>query len=303
MAYRGGLYGQDRSSSAVKSDLIKHAPDDILANWTTNTIKLSDQLSLQEYEFGICEGTHNQWIAQGEIGLGIDSRFLTGLQRAGKTSSKSYSFFWGSESTVRPRDGSMTVGGFDTSLFENSSSTTRAFTRDVVNCREAMIVEISQLTLRSESGVVSELLTGSDKIRACVVPHVRHVPRLPNAVGDGIISNMGGRFLNASGTSNKYYYRSTLIEPSSATFKGSLSVTIYDELTVLFTPEELLFAESYVDERGLVHRNNTCTSIPLDILLTGITQRMSQIGGAGKLDSAKPRWHRLVRIGAAPRSE
>ncbi|KAJ4986830.1 hypothetical protein SVAN01_07635 [Stagonosporopsis vannaccii] len=158
-------------------------------------------------------------------------------------------------------------------------------------CREAMIVDLIQIKLLHNGGGRSEVLAGVDTISACGVSHTRHILRLPQVYGDCIILSMGGVRLNASGATGKFYYRSTLITPSSATSEGSLSVTINDELTVAFTNDQLMFGEPYIEGESLVQQNVSQTSTPINILPRDDNQTMLQLGGAAKLDDAKACWH------------
>ncbi|KAJ8114622.1 hypothetical protein OPT61_g3537 [Boeremia exigua] len=276
--YRGGLFDRPQSRSAIKGDAIERVGDGIFANWTTDTVKISEQISLKEYEFGIRRGAQFPWITQGEIGLGINSAFLNVLQDAGKISSKVYSFFWGPETTIGSPEGSMTIGGYDSNLLDQNSSIKLPLRGGIGKCGEGMVVDITQITVEDEKGLNSTILSGGQKISACVAPQDRSILCLPKDRQDSIISAMGGIQLNESSNMPTSYYRSTLTS-NSATFIGSVSITINDKLTVSFTHEQLLFGEPYVDSTGLVQHNNSRTSVPIDILPLDNDAIMPKIGG------------------------
>ncbi|KAJ8111749.1 hypothetical protein OPT61_g5728 [Boeremia exigua] len=279
MQIRKHQYSQKFSSSAIAYPPMTHAPDDVFANWTTDIVNLSDQSSLEEFEFGVRGGNGQDFIFQGELGLGVDSNLFTSLKEARKISSRSYSFFWGSTVPDRSRDGSLTVGGYDNSLLDNSSSTTTKFSRGERRCIEGMLVELTNLALLSSDGTRSDILAGGDRLRACVTPFARHVLRLPKRFGDILMSKLGVKQLNTSDeTMYDSYYRSTYIEPRSTTFKGILSVVLNDECKITVPHEQILIEEPYIDEKGLLQRNSARTSVSIEIMPENANV-LPQIGG------------------------
>lgn len=110
----------------------------------------------------------------------------------------------------------MTVGGFDSSLIDNTSNTTRPL-RAIYHCRHGMIVEITQIVIHNTNGSKSGIKAPEDKTRACITPQYRSILLLPKAIRDMTILDMGGQQLyNVSGATKSSYYRTTLITTSSA---------------------------------------------------------------------------------------
>ena len=186
---------------------------------------LGDGPSLQSFEFGVPTNQIHRWVPQAEIGIAVNSTFIDALHAAGNISSKSYSFLWGDEFADQPRDGSITFGGYDTSVVGNSPNVTKTFTRsEPRNCPEGMIVQLTGMSLSSEDGTLVDILDGLGTLNACVVPSMRSIMALPKDYGDKLISSMGGE-RSDNGTNHvgsngeRLLPQTAFISPDSASVK------------------------------------------------------------------------------------
>jgi hypothetical protein len=178
---------------------------------------------LNPHEFGVRAGTSHPFVNKGELGLGKNSSFLNALASGQKIASKSYSFFWGTDSAISndPRNGSLTLGGYDQALVGDAQNTTTKFSRNQWKCREGMVVDLTGLALQSESGGTQNLLNGTEKLQACVVPTLSSVLTLPQQIWDNMAKAMGAEMSSLNnGESNGLFYHVSSIKPESAYVYG-----------------------------------------------------------------------------------
>lgn len=220
--FRGGLYSTDLSQSETIGTAIKHPYDAATASWIIDNVTITDgankDTELSQLAFGIRNGTSHPYVNKGELGLGVDSTFLKALGASQKIASKTYSFFWGTDSTISdtPRNGSLTLGGYDAALIGDSPNTTTAFTRDEWRCREGMIVELTGLDLHFVSGTTQAVLD-SEKLKACVVPTLSSILTIPDAYWtklSGILGVESTPFNN--GTSGELFWGVHSVKPATA---------------------------------------------------------------------------------------
>jgi hypothetical protein len=214
--YRGGLY--DRSTSQTENDvanMVVHTFDNNIANWTRDDIKLQDNITLPQFEFALNTGSVNSFVHKGELGMGKSSTLLKTLIERSNISSNSYSFFWGSEVTKEPRDGSLTLGGFDQALIAEGPNVTVPFT-DEPKCKEGIIVTLTSLGLTSAGGA-RDAWDGLPDLRVCVIATTSNIMSIPAQYWDPIESIMGvERVTSRNGSSDGYFYNTTAIKPASA---------------------------------------------------------------------------------------
>jgi hypothetical protein len=210
--YRGGLYDPSNSQTETEGpNLVAHFYDDTIANWTKDDIRLQDNTSLPQYEFGIRTNSVNSFVQKGEIGLGSASSFLKTLQDIQKISSKSYSFFWGSEVTSPSRDGSLTLGGYDQALIGDGSNVTVPFSDDP-RCKEGIIVNITSIDLSGKNA-----WEGLPALQVCVIAANGNIMTIPVSHWDPIQAAMGAELYPfKNGTAETYYYNTTIIKQASA---------------------------------------------------------------------------------------
>jgi hypothetical protein len=206
--YRGGLY--DRSISATENDVangLLHAPDDAAANWTRDDIRLQDNTSLPQYEFGLHTDDTNYFVQKSQLGLAKNSTFLKTLLDASKISSNVYSFFWGNEVTNEPRDGSLIFGGYDQALVSEGSNLTVPFSQDI-RCKEGIIVSLTSLGLDK-----GDAWKDLPDLEVCVIPATSNIMTIPVNYWDAI-SEMMGVTLNPfhNGTAETHFFNTTLLE-------------------------------------------------------------------------------------------
>lgn len=172
---------------------INHILDGTDANWTKDSIALSDNSMLQNFEFGVSNKQIHAWRPQAELGIGVNSSFIDALHAAGNISSKSYSFSWGNDFANDSYDGSIIFGGYDKSIAAGMRNITRTFTRnETTRCPEGMIVELTEMKLASESGDIANIFEGLGTIEVCIVPSMRNIMAMHKPYGDRIIKGLGG---------------------------------------------------------------------------------------------------------------
>jgi hypothetical protein len=221
--YRGGLYSGAQSESEKTGASIKHIYDDATATWTIDKVVLHDSvdksIEMSSHEFGLRAGTSHEYVNKGELGLGKNSTFLNALASGQKIASKTYSFFWGIDATIsdHPRNGSLTLGGYDQALIGDAKNTTTKFTRDQWKCREGIIVTLTGLALQSEGAGTQNIMEDLETMQACVVPTLSSVLTLPSSYWDTIAAKMRVQLspLNG-GYSGGLFYHLASIRPNSA---------------------------------------------------------------------------------------
>lgn len=195
--------------------MVPHTFDDTIANWTKDDIRLQDNTSLPKYEFALRTNSINPFVHKGELGLGRSSTFLKTLSDNSKISSRSYSFFWGNEVTNEPRDGSLTLGGYDQALIGDGPNITVPFTDDA-KCKEGIIVSITSLGMQTSGGGTRDAWEGLPDLKVCVIAATSNIMEIPIQYWDPIETIMGvERYPFRNGTSETHYYNTTIIKPQS----------------------------------------------------------------------------------------
>ncbi|KAF2023807.1 hypothetical protein EK21DRAFT_80075 [Setomelanomma holmii] len=276
--YRGGLY--DRSISQTEKDTanqISHTFDDTIANWTRDDITLEDNSVLPQYEFALRTGNNNPFTSIGEIGLGRSSSFLKTLSENKNISSRSYSFFTGTEVTTQSRDGSFTLGGFDQALIAKGTNVTSPFVADA-KCKEGIIVTLTSLSLQTSDGKTQDAWENLADLRVCVIAATSNIMTIPVEYWDPIQSIMGvERNSFRNGTAETQYYNTTLIKPSP-NYSGNMSIVINSAMTVDIPNEQLIFGEHYIDTKGFVQAKTDINQIPIARINPG-DGMMPRLGG------------------------
>ena len=197
--------------------MVPHISDDTVANWTRDDIKLADGTQLQQYEFGQLTKSINSYVHKGELGLARDSTFIKTFADAKNITSKSYSFYWGNEVTSEPRDGSLTLGGYDSALIADGPNVTVSFNASETKCKEGIIVSMTSLTLQKSGGGTQDAWDGLPDLRVCVIAATSNIMSIPAQYWDPIEAIMGvERIAARNGTANSHYFNTTLVTPASA---------------------------------------------------------------------------------------
>ena len=192
MTSRGGFYDRSSSASWKSGFPINHNLDGPDANWTKESITLSDSSLLQNLEIGVSNKQIHPWRSQAELGVGMNSSLIDALHVAGNISSMSYSFSWGNDFAEPFYDGSITFGGYDRSVVAGVRNITKTFTRsEPTRCPEGMIVEMTGMKLASEGGDIANIFEGLGAIKVCIVPSMRNIMALDKPYGDRIIKGLG----------------------------------------------------------------------------------------------------------------
>lgn len=220
VTYRGGQYDETRSDTSVRGRTLSRVGDDTMANWTTDNIQLENTtlgtIDLPQFEFGVRNQSANLYVPKGELGLARDSTFLKTLLDGNRTSSNSWSLYWGSEVTNPPRDGSITLGGYDEALIQNSRNISAELDRNDDRCKEGMIVQITGLSLSTPDGS-QDVMRGLGRLEACVIPSVNHLLTVPVRYWDAMASIMDVELHSfRNGTAETYFYDTTIVTGESA---------------------------------------------------------------------------------------
>lgn len=185
--------------------------DDIKLQNTTLGI-----IDLPQYEFGVRTASVDMFVPKGTIGVGKDSTFLKALSDANRTSSSSWSLFWGTEVTSPQRDGTITFGGYDEAIIGDSRNITIPFDQGDDRCPEGMIVEITGMALQTTANT-QDVMQGLGRQKACIVPSAAHLLTLPSRYWDRMQSIMGVElFPFQNGTAETYFYNTTIVKAASA---------------------------------------------------------------------------------------
>jgi hypothetical protein len=196
--------------------MVPHISDDAVANWTRDDVKMLDGTSMAQYEFGQLTKSVNSYVHKGELGLGRDSQFLKYFSDRKNVSSRSYSFYWGNEVTSEPRDGSLTLGGYDSALIADGPNVTVSFT-DEKKCKEGIIVSMTSLTLQTSGGGTQDAWAGLEDLKVCVIAATSNIMTIPAQYWDPIEAIMGVTRITArNGSADSHYYNTTLVTPESA---------------------------------------------------------------------------------------
>jgi hypothetical protein len=183
------------------------------------TTTANKQVDLNASTFGLRTGPEHEYVTQGQLGLGMDSTFLTSLLRAKIIASRTYSFFWGIDSAVsaNSRDGSLTIGGYDGAVLGDGASTTAKLNYEDWKCREGMKVNLTGLVIQSDGGGIQNILNSSEKLEACVVPTLSSVLWLPDHYWPIIADGMGVKLSTLNnGTSNRLFYGASRVQPNTS---------------------------------------------------------------------------------------
>jgi hypothetical protein len=197
--------------------MVAHTFDNTIANWTLDNVRLQDNTTLPKYEFGLRTTSVNSYVHKGELGLAKTSSFLKTLGDRKNISSESYSFFWGNEVSNEPRDGSLTLGGYDQALIADGPNVTTSFTTDEKSCREGIIVNITSLGIQASGGEMKDVWEGLPDLRVCVIATTSNIMSIPGHYWDPIQAAMGVELDSArNGTSKEHFYNTTTVKPASA---------------------------------------------------------------------------------------
>lgn len=220
----GGQYNQSLSTTA-RDSLAPIAPfidEKVDSNWTSDSVTLGNGATIHEWHFGTPNNQLGNSNGQAMIGVAVNSTFITALRTAGDISSNAYSLFWGDEFTDEPRDGALTLGGYDEAIL-GDSMVTKGFTQSEERCAEGMIVEVTHMRLNHQDGTIVDLLDGLGALNVCVIPSLRAVMAVPREYGEKLIESMGAVRLdngtNYSGSTKsglRLLPYTPILEPDSA---------------------------------------------------------------------------------------
>lgn len=139
----------------------------------TDTLALSDQLSLEKFPFAIDHaGAIRDLGALNQLGLGSNSSLLRNLITRGAIDSQTWSIWqgWSGAEASQQIDGNIVLGGYDEAKFIGAN-VTQPIQYDP-NCASGLIITITDITMNLKNGS-SPSISGTSlgqALRACVLP-------------------------------------------------------------------------------------------------------------------------------------
>ncbi|KIW76102.1 hypothetical protein AYO21_08424 [Fonsecaea monophora] len=169
---------------------------------------------------------------QGVMPLGSGSDFLRIAVESGAVPSTVYGLWTGSRSIDHPVDGSLVVGGYDTTRINGSLTTFNSLEQ----CE--MCVVITSLAYEDESGSTNLFSNASESLQVNLQPSERAL---------NVPQNVWENFMKAT---NAVYNDSYLTYPSTAVPTGNLVVTLQNGYKTTIPSEELFYYPRGYDDEG-----------------------------------------------------
>ena len=159
----------------------------------TDVFKISDQLSLDNFAFGI---DHAGGIASNgglnPLGLGSNSSLLRDLEKKGAINSQTWSIWqgWNGAQASQQMDGNLVLGGYDEAKF-TGANVTQPIQYDQ-SCLSGLIITVTDITMNLKNGSSPSILGTShgSALRACIHPEVTFVT-LPSDIWSGFVNVSG----------------------------------------------------------------------------------------------------------------
>ncbi|KIX96784.1 uncharacterized protein Z520_07504 [Fonsecaea multimorphosa CBS 102226] len=178
---------------------------------------------------------------QGVMPLGSSSDFLRVAMESGAVPSTVFGLWTGSRSTANPVDGSLVVGGYDTTRINGTLTTFNSLEQ----CE--MCVIITSLAYEDETGSTSLFSNSSESLQVNLQPSERSL-NVPQNVWENFQKATNGILLNAS----------YLSYPSTAVPTGQLVVTLQNGYKTTIPAEELFYyPRGYNDDGQYTVIDNT----------------------------------------------
>lgn len=173
----GGLYDQQTSSSSSTIDQDPGNDSIVGDDLLIGNSSLSDYpIVLPITEWGPTGDT------VGSLGVSPNSTLLNALLTAGKIASRSYSWWWGVQTSTNlaATDGQLVLGGFDAAKMQGSqySFPLVAPTQD---CASGMVMSMTDMTLNFPNGTSASMLSPFS-LQACIMPDaplIAYIPQTP----------------------------------------------------------------------------------------------------------------------------
>ncbi|KAK0729628.1 hypothetical protein B0H67DRAFT_3482 [Lasiosphaeris hirsuta] len=233
-------------------------------------------LQLLTQEIALVEGliTEGQMSTTSHLGLAASSSLLDRLQLLGRIGAKSWGLNSGSQSYSSPRDGSLVLGGYDSSslagpFFDYDITTTKPVENRF--CPLQILVTGLTMNVQTANSTISRTLVDrSNKLDACIEPY-DNLFRVPQAVLDTFqtVFKQATKFSGDSVQPSEYQSSLLNLEPGivfpkdAGDFNATLRFTINYNQTVDIPVFELIRPLRGLDSKGKVVVNEKYNEIQI----------------------------------------
>ncbi|KAK5119656.1 hypothetical protein LTR85_007485 [Meristemomyces frigidus] len=270
LTQRGGEYDPGSSSTAHaglnvyaaggdSSDTDREQATHIWYNsWATDSLVL-DNTTMPDFPIGMAGFDFGgRFDTQANIGLGTNSTILTALKDAAHISSRTYSYWWGIESTSSAvaMDGQIVFGGYDAAK-TTGPNVTQTILPWTLACPSGMYVTVTSLLLDFPNGTTADILSPST-LSACLQPDFPVVMSLRNEPFYERFETLTDTYY-VNRTLGTYWY-APVYEPSSV-FSGDLTIGLADGLSIKVPNDVLVVSEQYVGPSGAVETNASASVV------------------------------------------
>ncbi|KAF4554766.1 Hypothetical protein D9617_3g018340 [Elsinoe fawcettii] len=303
--YRGGLYDIDASSTRVEKNVFDSGADPLdvlgglrgtfvasnqsLARFMTDNVRLSSNITLDQYPVGVPADDIGQQQAEPQaiLGLGGNSTLLASLRKTERITSRSYGIFNGltGVTSASQMDGSLVLGGYDRA--KTSGRNITGSLGDVAVCRSQMIVTVTGMSLnwpnRTDTSVFAR---EGDAFRACLIPDYPLVMSLPGEVFQRVNANFDSSFVGRSTGIN--FWGVAYDGAGGAPYDGDLTAKIEvggQSLDIRIPNDQLVLPDITIADSGALNVNYSKQVVLLDSL-EAETETLLPIIGRSFLSSA-----------------
>ncbi|KAK4991341.1 hypothetical protein LTR50_001926 [Elasticomyces elasticus] len=295
--YRGGLYSQSASTSAVSATNVGVAGGAPIDNsslgltmyhtdirighssWVKDDLVVTSNVTLPHFPFAIPRMDWGmQYHSQAALGLGPNSTVLSALRFAGHIRSRTWSMFWGRAGATKATqlDGTFVLGGYDSAKVAGAPFTQNISTRNP-NCLSGMLVNIENIQLNFPNGSDTSIFQGyqGNPFAACIEPDF---PSLMTFLDFPYFQNFEIMTQQSYiGRSQGINYHNVLFSPQTA-YDGDLTIQLDSGLSVRIPNDQLVLPDLYIGANGQVMANNSVREIVVNPLNSTNTPDLPLLG-------------------------
>ncbi|KAM7216067.1 hypothetical protein V8F06_008540 [Rhypophila decipiens] len=181
-ALRGGFFNENSSSTWTDVSLVKYNDTRSNPTWEhfnppgftkvgyDKIVFPNTDPPVDLYGAGIALNQYGNNSNAGMIGLGINSVFLNDGVRQGRAGSKSWSLDAGSNSLVKPREGEMVIGGYNSARTDGSFSWSNV--SNMAGDRPCPLrTRITEMSVTLGDGSIVPIISSAETADACIEPY------------------------------------------------------------------------------------------------------------------------------------
>ncbi|KAM7203243.1 hypothetical protein V8F33_002234 [Rhypophila sp. PSN 637] len=181
-ALRGGFFNENSSSTWTDVSLVKYNDTRSNPTWEhfnppgftkvgyDKIVFPNTDPPVDLYGAGIALNQYGNNSNAGMIGLGINSVFLNDAVRQGRAGSKSWSLDSGSNSLVKPREGEMVIGGYNSARTDGSFSWSNV--SNMAGDRPCPLrTRITEMSVTLGDGSIVPIISSAETAEACIEPY------------------------------------------------------------------------------------------------------------------------------------